>query len=196
MAIRVMAEKRFRLQITGGFAVLLSLLFWLDEGLGLLLPALAAAALHELGHVAAILLMGGTVKGIRLTAVGAEMELDGRVRFSYGKDVLAALAGPLASFLSAWAAAGLKLWIPAAMCAGQGAFNLLPVGPLDGGRALYASLAARWDEGKAVRVVSFFSAVVVGALLGGGLVLLRRFGNPTLMITAVWLLTGIFRRKE
>lgn len=196
MAVRIKERGRFCLRVSSGFIMLLALLFWLDEGVGLLFPALLAATFHELGHMAAILLAGGSVKWIRLTATGAEMRVSEDTRFSYGKDAAVALAGPLASFLFAWLAVRLRFWLLAAMCAGQGIFNLLPMGPLDGGRVLYAVISGCSDCGKAERVISAVSALIVGILLGIGLVLLRQYGNPTLTITAGWMLWGIFQQEK
>ena len=196
MAVRVKTREWLRVRISSGFWILLAFLFWLDKGIGILLPALAAAVLHELGHLTMISLVGGGVKEISLTAVGAEIQLDEAVPLSYWKDALAALAGPLASLLCAWAALGVNAYLLAAMCVGQGIFNLMPIELLDGGRILYALIAGMADDRWAQRVLSVTSALVVGALLGVGLILLRQYGNPTLAITAGWLLLGIFRRKE
>ena len=94
---------------------------------------LSAAALHELGHLAALRLLGGAVTALRISVFGAELA--------------AVLAGPLTNLLAGLALA--RLGYPAAagahlvLCA----FNLLPVRPLDGGRALY--LAAAWAAGPA-----------------------------------------------
>lgn len=196
MASRRKRVKIIKVRISSGFLMLLAFLFWLDEGADILLPAIAAAALHELGHIAAIYLVGDTVKQINITAIGAEIKQVGRICLSYQKEALVALAGPLTGFLVAWVAVGLKLWLLAAMCVGQGIFNLLPVGPLDGGRALYALIAGRFDDACAERVVCGTSSVVVGVLLGVGLILLRRYGNPTMILTVIWLLFGIFRQEK
>ena len=54
--------------------MLLAWLNYIDRAF--LVPmTLIACALHELGHVAAIRLLGGSVKGVRLTAIGAELVL-------------------------------------------------------------------------------------------------------------------------
>ena len=47
---------------------------------------------------------------------------------------------------------------------------------------------------RAQRTIRVLSAVLSGALLGGGLVLLRVFGNPTLLVTAAWLTVGQIKR--
>lgn len=173
--------------------MLLALLSYLDEDLALLGWALAACVLHELGHVAAVSLLGGGVKQLRLTAVGAELVLDGEKPLSYAREALAALAGPGASLLTAvLAAAGGRLLL-AGLSLGQGLFNLLPVLPLDGGRALGLLLTGGLGE-RAEKVLGVVSAVLSGLLLGGGLVLLRVFANPTLLVTAAWLTAGQMRR--
>ena len=61
-----------RLEVTGGFLLLLAWLNYLDRQAVIPL-AIVACTLHELGHYAAIRAMGGNIKLIRLTAIGAEM---------------------------------------------------------------------------------------------------------------------------
>lgn len=182
-----------RLRVSPGFLVLLALLFYLDEGLGLLGWSLLACALHELGHIAAILFMGGRVRWLRLTAVGAELGLDERRPFSYGQEAAAALAGPAASLLTAWLAAQSGLFLLAGLSLGQGLFNLLPLTPLDGGRCLLSILSAWAGEERADRVMSVVSAALTGLLVGAGLILVKQFGNLTLLITAVWLGAGALK---
>ncbi len=109
----------------------LRLLFW----------AAVAAAVHELGHVAAVKALGGRVASLRLTGVGAVIRSQRPRLFSYWEECLVALAGPAASFLLAPGGSGLgpPLWWRGCLPAGGGVslafgvFNLLPVGPLDGG---------------------------------------------------------------
>ncbi|MBQ3215407.1 MAG: hypothetical protein IJB11_04730 [Oscillospiraceae bacterium] len=94
--------------------------------------AVAAAAFHELCHVLAVKACGGKIIRFRAGISGANMEAAG---LSDGQIILCALAGPLG---------GLSLlllvrWIPRiALCAAaQSLFNLMPLYPLDGGRALH-----------------------------------------------------------
>lgn len=173
--------------------VLLGLLFYLDQGMDLLGWGLLACALHEVGHWLTIRLMGGRITRLCLTAAGAELTLDGAWPLSYGRECVAALAGPAASLLTAELAARGRLFLLAGLSLGQGLFNLLPILPLDGGRALGLLLISIGGEDRARRAMCVLSAVLSGVLLGGGLVLLRVFGNPTLLVTAVWLTAGQLR---
>lgn len=179
-----------RLSISPGFLVLLALLCYLDQGVDLLGLGLLACALHELGHWLAICLLGGKITRLRLTAVGAELALDGSRPLSYGQECIAALAGPAASLFTAELAAREQLFLLAGLSLGQGLFNLLPILPLDGGRALGLLLTSLGEEDRARKAMCILSAVLSGVLLGGGLVLLRVFGNPTLLVTAAWLTAG------
>ncbi len=176
--------------------LLTAALYYLDSS-GVVPWALAACTLHELGHVAAIRLLGGHVSMLRLTCVGAELRLSARYPLGAGRQLLAALAGPAVNLLLAPAAAGAAArwgegaFLFAGLNLALGAFNLLPVAQLDGGRALCALLAllgaGEWVE-TALRVVSL---VLAGGLAAGGcLLFLRGAVNVTLPLTAIWLLTA------
>lgn len=139
---------RCRLGVSGGF-VLLAAWFGLVNGWRALAMVLGAAAVHELGHWIVLRALGGRVRGFRLEIFGAVLETDGR-RLSYAGELAAVLAGPAANLLAALALATLAggRW-PAAVGANVVlcVFNLLPLRPLDGGRALY--LLVSWLAGPA-----------------------------------------------
>lgn len=187
---------RPRLEATPGFLLLLGVLFWLDEGVGLLPWGLAACVLHELGHVTAAAALGGWVEKLSLTAVGAELRMGYPSPLSYGQDSLVALAGPAANLLSGATALALGWTLAAALDLAVGLFNLLPILPLDGGRVIYGLLALRLDADWAQRLMTALSGCVVGLLVGVGAVAAVHYANVTLLLTALWLLLGMLRRES
>ena len=107
------------------------------------LLVLGAAAFHELGHILVLKRAGARIRRLRLSALGAVLETGGAM--GYGQELAAVLAGPAANLLAAivlgWAGCSAAAGANAVLCG----FNLLPIQPLDGGRALYLLLA--WMAG-------------------------------------------------
>ena len=116
--------------IDGGFWPVLGLMVLLFP-VRFLAGVLLAAFIHELGHILAVKLSGGRVLAIRLRSCGARIEAS---PLPPGRAALCALAGPAAGALTIFA----YKTFPELALAGlvQTVFNLLPVYPLDGGRAL------------------------------------------------------------
>ena len=182
-----------RVEVSGGALLLLAALYYLD-GQGVVLPALLACALHEGGHWLAIRALGGRVSALRLTCVGAEMRLSARFPLGWGAQLIAALAGPCANLLAAWAAARTGTeggYCFAGLNLALALFNLLPAAPLDGGRALGCALALTAGRERAGRMLSALSAALGAGLTCGALVLaVQGRGNLTLLLTALWLLAA------
>ncbi len=185
---------RPRMEASPGFFLLLGISFWLDEGVGLLPWGLLACVLHELGHMVAATVMGGRVEALSLTVVGAELRIDYRAPLTYLQDSLVALAGPATNLLWGIAALALHLELAAMLTLAIGAFNLLPISPLDGGRVVHGLLANRLDPDWADRVMTVMSGCLVGILVGVGAVAAIHYANITLLLTALWLLAGMFHQ--
>ena len=124
-----------------------------------LLAAFAAAALHEAGHYCAVYLLGGRVRQLTLGGTGAVMACE---NLSPGREILCILAGPATGF----ALLGLLRCFPRLAICGlvTGAYNLLPIAPLDGARAL-EHLAAIVFSPIAARRISFAAEAACLAVL-------------------------------
>lgn len=156
------------MRVSAGFFLLI-LWFAAANGGALLLVILGAAAVHELGHWIMLRLFGAEILGLRIGMLGAVLEADCS-RLSYGRELSAVLAGPGANLLCAWLLStfgnGLDVVIGAHLVLGM--FNLIPLRPLDGGRALYLLIAwglGPWGGDLAARWVG----TVVALLLSAGL---------------------------
>ncbi len=122
---------------------LLVLLAAIVSPLTVVAAILTAAALHELGHLAVMRYYGVSVKCFRLTALGAELDAPPLARLPYGRELIITLAGVTVNLFCAvlLALLGLRTWrewpfVFAGAHLVLAAFNLLPVVPLDGARAL------------------------------------------------------------
>lgn len=175
-----------KVEVTRGFLLLMAWLNYLDRQ-RVVPMALLAGLFHELGHYWTIRTFGGKVRRVRLTAVGAEMELSRSL--DYRQEGVAALAGPGVNLLLAvvfcrwgwgYTFAGLNLILAC--------FNLAPVGQLDGGRALYCTLALALGKKWADQVGATLNRFGMAMLLICGVLVLRHGGGITLLLTAVWLL--------
>ncbi|MDR2421325.1 MAG: site-2 protease family protein [Oscillospiraceae bacterium] len=158
-----------------------------------------AVLVHELGHYAALRLCGGEAGLVRVGFPGVTMEYGG---LSYGGEAITAMAGPGASLALASAAAlagrmfGLDaLYRLAGLSLIFAVFNLLPIYPLDGGRALFCAVAYIFGLSAAENTRSALSAALTAALLFAGALLTRASGNPTLLIAALWLASDALRRR-
>lgn len=124
-----------------------------------LIAAAAAAAFHELCHVAAVKLCGGNVRNIRIGSSGAVMIAE---PMGAGAELFCVLAGPI----GALALLGAARWFPRlALCAGfHSVYNLLPLYPLDGGRALRCVLRMRFCPQKAMLIGNVVEEICLFAI--------------------------------
>ena len=175
-----MKHRRFSLEVRPGAVVLLS-------GLYFLLPLRWYARLaltvtvHELGHVAALILCGAQVCGLRMEGCGLVLRCtppEGALR-----TVTAALAGPAAGAGLFCILRGLGYIACAELSLLFSCVNLLPVLPLDGGRALYAALSALAGE----RTLDVLGLVLPVALMVLGLALFARGFGLAPGVFGAWL---------
>ena len=119
-----------------------------------------AGLIHELGHYAAVRLLGGNIIAISVGCSGICMEASG---LSTPRSIAASLAGPLAGLLPMFAVSLLPL---TAFCGIiQSIRNLLPLGNTDGSHILQAVLTAFIGEDRAGRICRRVSGFLWGFLL-------------------------------
>jgi Zn-dependent protease len=121
---------------------------------------LLSGVLHELCHIAVLKLLGCPVEMVSIGICGARIHISDLNR---RQTIAASLAGPVGSLLLTLAGR----WFPRlAVCAlFHGAVNLLPVYPLDGGRALKALLPCRayvWVQRGIVVVLGILAIKILG----------------------------------
>lgn len=179
-----------KIQVSPSAPLLLTLFVMLSSPL--LLSALLLAALcHELGHYGMLRRLRARISAIRITALGAEMQMAGRL--SYGGELLAAAAGPVTNLLLALPLAyGGRLWEVLYLFAGAqlvlGVFNLLPILPLDGGSILWNLLAWLTEPYTADRVAGIVSFGMAALLTLAAAAALWKGGSPFLLLAAAALL--------
>lgn len=148
---------------------------------------LLAALCHELGHYGALRLCGGRLEGVSVSAFGAQMRIRDRQRLSYGREALCVLAGPLVNAALWWllSLAGAyceRAYLFAGAQLVLGAFNLLPLSALDGGRLLWIGIACLTDPFLADRACRAVTLAVLMALTALGVVLWLRHRSGFLLV--------------
>lgn len=117
-----------------------------------------AVAVHEIGHYLALRLCRVPIRRLEITPLGIRMHIGG---LTNRETLVCALSGPAAGLLLI---AASKIFPYTAVCAFiQGLFNLMPIYPLDGGRALRAAFLLLHFGDKTVRAMetAIFSAAIL-----------------------------------
>lgn len=182
------------------FAAFVACVLVLDET-GLSVFALFCVIVHEAGHFAALCLMKIPVRCVSLKIFGIDIQLEPGCVINYRQETILALSGCLANFLLC-GLSGMVYICGMRKISGTlfgfslllGIFNLLPVGPLDGGRALECLLSL-WLSPFATGVVTtVLSVMIIVPLMFAGVYLVRLSGyNFSLLIAAFYLLLTIAR---
>lgn len=146
--------------------------------------AAAAALIHELGHLLMVYLCGGRIWNVEIGTFGARMDAEPMQPFP---QLLCSLAGPAASLLLLLFAGRLPR---IAFCgAVQGLYNLLPIAPLDGSRALRCFAAMLSSETKAERICTHIEVSFLCLLAAAGLAaaFFLRLGLVPVLVCLVFL---------
>lgn len=150
---------------------------------------------HELAHAAAAAGFGLRVEELRVTALGAAVQIESGMELKPEVEAAVAMAGPMASLVMA--AAGLMWGRSGDLFTGVNialaAFNLLPAFPLDGGRVFRALAACNMGWRRATRLAVALSRVLAAGIVVAGAVGLA-FGQlnplPLALGVFVWIEAG------
>ncbi len=154
---------------------------------------LAACIWHELGHLMVMAICGITAKRILFYGAGIKILPDKQFCFTdFGTEFLVLIAGSAANFLAAFLMAGseiMEIKLFSAINMAIGAFNLLPLQYLDGGKLLTAFIYKLCSYPNAclmeryikwINIFLIISVMISFAFVGKG--------NFTLYITLCYLL--------
>lgn len=143
-----------------------------------LAAAFLAALFHELCHACSACLLGGKLVHMRIGPFGAQMEIYGLGRWA---ETLCALAGPAGSFFLLLFAPVFPLMAVCGLI--QGVYNLLPVYPLDGGRAARGVLEGLFPHhGDAV--MAWLERAVWTGLILAAVLFVRKFALLLILMLA------------
>ena len=178
------------LHISAGLCIGLAL-FLLLLPIQWILAAVLAAGFHELCHAGMIRLCGGRILSVRIGVNGAVMETE---PMSTGKELLCALAGPAGGLLLILAAR----WFPRIAVCGviHSLYNLLPLYPLDGGRALQCGMELLFPPAVAKRICDGIGQVLIICILAMGCYgtfFLKLGLVPLILALGLWQKTGIIK---
>lgn len=164
--------------------------------------AIIFSLVHEIGHLAAIILCGEKPERISFGLFGMTIVRKGDITQNYHKEFFTAVSGPLANLTAA--AVGVLFYLK---CKNEytlkivavnliiSAFNIMPVFGLDGGRALEAVLKQNFSQDKSekiLRAVSFFTLVI---MMGFGFYVLISTGyNFSFLAICVYLTVLLFTK--
>ena len=173
--------------------------FVLIDGSVLSLVAVFFSLLHEICHVVCLKIIGGRVK--RLSARGFSMALD-TTFLNYSQECAVALSGPALSLLLFF------VFLPFCKINEYLFFccfcnlmifsvNILPVYPLDGGRALYCFLCKKYQLYTSNIIMRVISCIFLLPLLIMSVIILIRTGyNLSLLVISVYLALLVLGVKD
>jgi len=156
---------------------------------------LAACLWHEMGHFIVMIACGVRVRELIFYGAGIKIVPDKRIDFTgFGASLLIFLAGSFANFLAAAVMSlsdkpEMKLY--GAVNAVIGAFNMLPLGYLDGGKIILLVIRRVCDYSRAClleRYLKWLNVILIlAALIAFTFV---KLGNFTLYLTLCYLLVS------
>ena len=154
--------------------------------------------IHELCHLACFFLLKTPIKEIALNPFGISAIYPFSLSQSYGKDIFCYLSAPVLNILLSQM---FKTFFPQSFFVRTavvinfliGGFNLLPIVPLDGGRALSSFFFLKMDFQKARKWTMIVSLLFLVPLFLFSIFVFLRTKNFSLILTWIFLFGSFFR---
>lgn len=175
------------------FAAVITVMLATDKT-GLIIPALFAVIMHEIGHLFAMWVLECAPKRIKL--IPASVQITSNFSGRYKNDIIVAVCGPAVNFVLF-----LTLYFNYLAFKNQlvlycallnliiGLFNSLPVAGLDGGTVLYSVISKKSNPNKAAVIVKIITLVIAFLIIVSAVVLtLKGKLNLSLYIVGIYLI--------
>lgn len=184
----ILRHKGIEFQLSPLFFIITSMLLLFDKS-GYMSFSLLFSALHEIGHILTMFILGKPPKAIRIMFYGLEIKTSA---FSEKETIMIALSGPLVNILISIIFIilsmlydfdfGFAILINLIIAF----FNLMPVSTLDGGDVLLSALSLKFDyytSKKIAKIISIFLSIII--LIFG--VVLAFYNNFSIAFVGIYL---------
>ena len=175
------------------FAAVITVMLATDKT-GLIIPALFAVIMHEIGHLFAMWVLECAPKRIKL--IPASVQITSSFSGRYKNDIIVAVCGPAVNFVLFFtlyfnylAFKNQLVLYCALLNLIIGLFNSLPVAGLDGGTVLYSVISKKSNPNKAAVIVKKITLVIAFLIIVSAVVLtLKGKLNLSLYIVGIYLI--------
>ena len=182
-----------RIRVSYPFVVVFAVLIVFD-GDNRLVTTMCAAAIHEMGHIFALIYKKIPFRKVTIGVTGANIIYGNDRLTSYSDDICIALMGSAFNLIAIIAAFVAEIMMDVDMSffigtnALLGGFNLLPIIPLDGGRAISSFLSVKLGVIEAEYIMRIMGTFIAVFGIITGMILAMRKGNFTLLLVSVVIL--------
>ncbi len=182
-----------KVKVTYPFAIMMAVFIFFDSENKLLLTVFSML-IHEMGHISALLYKNIPIQKIIIGMTGANIVYGNDRLTSYADDIFIAVMGSVFNFIAvvvslfAESIFSLDMSFFIGINAVLGAFNMAPIIPLDGGRAMLGiiSLKAGLSEAEEILRRISIAEAVIGIITG--MILIYDSKNYTLLLVSVVIL--------
>lgn len=182
-----------KVKVTYPFAIMMAVFIFFDSENKLLLTVFSML-IHEMGHISALLYKNIPIQKIIIGMTGANIVYGNDRLTSYADDIFIAVMGSVFNFIAVVISLfvenifSLDMSFFIGINAVLGAFNMAPIIPLDGGRAMLGiiSLKAGLSEAEEILRRMSIAEAVIGIITG--IILIYNSKNYTLLLVSVVIL--------